>query len=184
MSAALKTLAKLPRNKRALVLSRLPPHSFAQQRLWFIDQLESGSAFYNLSAAIRVRGNLNISVLQQTLTEVVRRHEILRTIFAEMDGQLVQLIQPPAPVRLPVIDLTNLADARPEAEALARAETQRLFDLSQETLFRVRLLQLSAAEYIILLTMHHIVSDGWSIGVVIKEVAALYTAFSAGNVSP
>ncbi|MET0625827.1 MAG: amino acid adenylation domain-containing protein, partial [Pyrinomonadaceae bacterium] len=171
---------------RVAVREGAVPLSFAQQRLWFLDQLEPGSSTYNIPAAVRLRGALNVEALGGALTEVVRRHESLRTTFAAEGGEPVQLIHPPSPVPLPVVDLRDLpADERyARTQQLVNEEAQRPFDLSAGPLLRAGLLRLSAEEYVALLTMHHIVSDGWSMGVLIKEVAALYEAFSKGEPSP
>ncbi len=162
------------------------PLSFAQQRLWFIDQLESGAALYNIPAAVKLNGKLDREALQQTLTEVVRRHEVLRTSFHNRDGRAVQVIHPAAPVAMPLTDLSPLPEAEREAEVrrLARLEARQVFDLSQGPLFVGKLLRLSEEEHVVLLTMHHIISDGWSIGLVINEVGTLYKAFLEGNPSP
>ncbi|HKR11124.1 MAG TPA: amino acid adenylation domain-containing protein, partial [Pyrinomonadaceae bacterium] len=162
------------------------PLSFAQQRLWFIDQLEPGAVSYNIPAAVKLNGKLDREALQQTLTEVVRRHEVLRTSFHNRDGKAVQVIHPAAPVELPLTDLSQLPEAEREAEVrrLARMEAQQAFDLSQGPLFVGTLLRLSEAEHVVLLTMHHIISDGWSIGLVINEVGTLYKAFLEGQPSP
>ena len=162
------------------------PLSFAQQRLWFIDQLEPGSTIYSVPTAVTLRGTLNVAALERTLSEIVRRHEVLRTHFGVADNQPVQIITPPQPLTLPLTDLSELPAAEREATArhLAREEAERPFDLNTGPLLRVGLLRLSADEHICLLTLHHIVSDGWSVGVLIKEVAALYRAFSHGEASP
>jgi len=162
------------------------PLSYAQQRLWFLDQLESGSAFYNSPAAVRLEGALNIEALERTLSEIVCRHEVLRTTFTFVDGQPAQVIHEAQAITLAVSDLSGLATQHREAEAarLAREEAGRLFDLERGPLFRASLLKLAEEEHIILLTMHHIVSDGWSLAVFIKEVAALYESYSKGEVSP
>ncbi len=162
------------------------PLSFAQRRLWFLDQLEPGSAFYNVPAAVRLRGRLEAAVLARVLTEIVQRHESLRTTFAEEGGDPVQVIHPAAPVALEVEDLGGLTEAEREVEArrLAGAEAQRPFDLAAGPLLRVRLLRLSEDEHVLLFTMHHIVSDGWSMGVLVKEIAALYGAYLKGEESP
>src|SRR5215207_166577 len=160
--------------------------SFAQQRLWFLDQLQPGSAAYNIPAAVRLGGALDTTAFGRALTEVVRRHESLRTTFAVRDGQPVQLIHPAGPLELPVTDLGHLGAELREAEArrLAAVEARRPFDLARGPLLRVQLLRLAAEEHVLLLTMHHIVSDGWSMGVLVKEAAALYRAFAAGRPSP
>ena len=162
------------------------PLSFAQQRLWFLDQLEPGSAFYNVPAAVRLSGRLEVAALERSLSEVVRRHESLRTTFAEADGQPVQVIHPPTPLALHVEDLRCLDAAECEAEArrLATEEAQQPFDLSTGPLLRARLLRLAEHEHVLLFTMHHIVSDGWSMGVLVREVTQLYAAYLKGEESP
>jgi amino acid adenylation domain-containing protein len=162
------------------------PTSFAQQRLWFLDQLTPGSSFYNLFAATPVRWPLNVSVLERVLNEIVRRHESLRTTFAAVDGQPVQIIAPQLQIPLPVVDLRHLPPEQREAEALrlATEEAHRPFDLTRGPLIRTQLLQLGASDYVFLLTMHHIISDGWSMGVFSRELSALYSAFAMGQPSP
>jgi amino acid adenylation domain-containing protein len=163
------------------------PLSHAQQRLWFIDQLEPGNPFYNTPQVLRLSGALSLPALEYTLNEIVRRHEILRTKFVPAGDQVVQVICPPGPVPLPVIDLTA-EEGREAKEAAAReivdAEIRRPFDLGDGALLRVRLLKLDEEEHIIIFATHHIVSDGWSLGVLIREVAALYRAHLAGESSP
>ncbi|HKG15554.1 MAG TPA: condensation domain-containing protein, partial [Pyrinomonadaceae bacterium] len=163
------------------------PLSFAQRRLWFIDQMEPGTPAYNVPAAVRLVGRLDVAALEATLSEVVRRHEVLRTYFSVGEGgEPVQIISPPQRVELPPVDLSGLGQDEREAEALrlAREEAELPFDLSTGPLLRARLLRLSEEEHVVLLTMHHIVSDGWSVGVLIKEVAALYEAYGVGGESP
>ena len=162
------------------------PLSFAQQRLWFLDQLEPGSAFYNMPAAVRLRGALDADALRRTLDEIVRRHEVLRTRFVAIDGTPSQVIAPPALLPLMVIELDAAVPEEREhrAAALARAEAARPFDLASGPLLRATLLRLGERDHVLLFTMHHIVSDGWSLGVLVREVAALYGAFAAGQPSP
>ena len=170
------------------------PLSFAQERLWFLDQFEPGSPFYNIPTAVRLTGRLDVAALERALNEIVSRHESLRTTFATMDGEPVQVISPSLTLTLPVVDLRELPEAEREAEAmrLATEEAKRPFNLSRGPLLRASLLQLDEAcpersrreEYIVLLTMHHIISDGWSIGVFIGELTTLYGAFSSGRPSP
>ncbi|HEY6804799.1 MAG TPA: condensation domain-containing protein, partial [Pyrinomonadaceae bacterium] len=162
------------------------PLSFGQQRLWFIDQLKPGAVPYNIPTAVKLSGKLDREALQQTLTEVAKRHEVVRTSFHNRDGRAVQVIHPAAPVEMPFTDLSQLPEAEREAEVgrLARMEARQVFDLSQGPLFVAKLLRLSDEEHVVLLTMHHIISDGWSIGLVINEVGALYKAFLEGNPSP
>jgi amino acid adenylation domain-containing protein len=160
--------------------------SFAQRRLWFLQQLESTSTSYNIPAAVRLTGQLDAASLERTFSEIVRRHEALRTTFAVVEGEPVQVIGEPAADTLPLIDLSHLpaAERHAEAKRCAIAEASRPFDLERGPLLRVQLLRLSAEEHVLLVTMHHIVSDGWSIGVLIREVAALYAAYVRGEESP
>ena len=164
------------------------PASFAQARLWFLDQLAPGNPFYNVGCAIRLTGSLNLTALQQTFNEIGRRHEVLRTTFALVEGQPVQAIAeaPTFTVSIPLINLQHLSTTERETEALklATAEAQRPFVLATDLLLRVTLLQLDRAEYVLLLNLHHIVADGWSIGVLIGEIGALYTAFVREQPSP
>ena len=162
------------------------PASFAQQRLWFLDQLEPGSPAYNIPAAVRLRGRLDPGALEHALREVVRRHESLRTTFSVVDGEPVQVISPSQPLDVPLISLADAADVEREARVLAftREEALTHFDLSVGPLLRARLLKLSDEEHVLLLTMHHIVSDGWSMSVLVREAAALYAAFAEGEASP
>ncbi|MBV9775158.1 MAG: AMP-binding protein, partial [Gemmatimonadetes bacterium] len=155
------------------------PLSFAQQRLWFIDQLAPGSATYNVPLALRVRGDLHLTLLERTLTEIVRRHEALRTVFVSVGGEPVQAVRAPAPVIVPVMDLRRLADGARAAELLRLASTEasRPFDLSGGPLLRVSAARLGEGEWAVLFTTHHIVSDGWSMGVLVSEVSELYGAF-------
>jgi len=162
------------------------PLSFAQQRLWFLDQLVPNNPFYNVPAALRLIGSLNFSALQQTFNEIVRRHEALRTTLAVVSGQPVQRIAAAFHLPINVVDLRNLPkeSRQTEANRLTAQEAQRSFNLSNDLLLRVTLLQLDDAEYLLMLNMHHIVSDGWSIGVLIQELGALYTAFASEKPSP
>lgn len=162
------------------------PLSYAQQRLWFLDQLEPGSVVYNLPAALRLSGPLDVVALRNGLNEIVRRHEALRTSFAAVDGEPIQIIHAESTLPLPVVPLAHLAETERAAEVqrLASEEALRSFDLTQAPLLRATLLQLGDREHVILFTMHHIVSDGWSLGVLVRELIALYEAFSANRPSP
>ena len=163
-----------------------PPLSFAQQRLWLLDRLEPGSAAYNMPFPLRLRGALDPAVLARAASEVVRRHEALRTTFATVDGVPVQVIAPPAAVAFPLVDLAALPEALREDEGarLLAAEAKTPFDLERGPLVRLALLRFAAADHLLLLDMHHIVSDGWSIGLFFDELSALYPAFAAGLPSP
>ncbi|HEY0019293.1 MAG TPA: amino acid adenylation domain-containing protein, partial [Longimicrobium sp.] len=158
------------------------PLSFAQERLWFLDQLEADSAFYNIPAALRLTGALDAAALERALGEVVRRHEALRTVFPQVNGAPAQVVQPFAGFALPVEDLSELDPAAREAEVRRRAaeDAARPFGLAAGPLFRAALLRVADGEHVLLLCMHHIVSDGWSIGVFFRELAALYGAFAGG----
>lgn len=155
------------------------PLSFAQQRLWFIDQLEPGGSVYNFPAAVRLKGPLNVAALKHSLHEIVKRHEALRTTFAIVDGRPVQVIAPLLTLPLPIVDLRYLSETEREFEVQRRAtnEAQRPFDLAEGPLVRTTVLRLGENEHVGLLTMHHIVSDGWSTGILIREMAVLYDAF-------
>ena len=160
--------------------------SFAQQRLWFIDQFEGETPFYNNPVAVLISGALRPEILDQTLSEIIRRHEILRTHFAEVDGKPLQIVSPAAPLQIPITDLSELneAERRPAAVEMAVAEASAPFDLSTGPLIRVKLIRLSSIEHVVLLTLHHTVTDRWSTGVLIREVATLYEAFRQGQASP
>jgi amino acid adenylation domain-containing protein len=162
------------------------PLSFAQARLWFLAQLEADSSAYNLPTAFRLTGSLNVTALEQSLSEIVRRHSILRTTFLSVDGQPKQVISSDIALKLPVIDLRQVPSDQPEAEAqrLANEEAQQPFDRATSPLFRFKLLRLSGLEYVLLLTIHHIVYDGWSYDIFFRELTALYNAFSSGKPSP
>jgi amino acid adenylation domain-containing protein len=159
------------------------PLSFAQQRLWFLDQLVPGSPLYNIPLAMRLTGALDVAALERTLNEIVSRHEVLRTTFATADGRPAQVIAPNLVLPLPVTDLSHLPEG--EREALARQmatdDARRPFDLAGGPLLRARLLHLADDDHVALLTLHHIISDGWSMGVLIREIAALYDSFSTGK---
>jgi amino acid adenylation domain-containing protein len=162
------------------------PLSFAQERLWFLDRYQPGSAFYNVPFALRLTGALNVPAMEASLSEIVRRHEALRTTFTVRAGQPVQIITPAQPLPLPLTDLRHFpaAERAAEAERQASAEAHRPFDLEHGPLLRARLLRLDPQEHILLVTMHHITTDGWSLGVLVRELAALYPAFCAGRGSP
>ncbi|HEY0411492.1 MAG TPA: condensation domain-containing protein, partial [Candidatus Dormibacteraeota bacterium] len=162
------------------------PLSFAQERLWFIDRLDPGSAVYNIPVAWRLEGALDQAALERSLGEIVRRHEALRTVFAEVDEAPVQVVAPFGAFALPVEDLSGLGEADREAAVRRRAgeEAARPFDLSEGPLFRAALLRLAAEDHVLLLVVHHIVSDGWSMGVLYRELSVLYEAYREGRTSP
>ncbi|MEW5926514.1 MAG: amino acid adenylation domain-containing protein [Gemmatimonadota bacterium] len=159
------------------------PLSFAQQRLWFLDRMEPGTAAYNLPVALRFRGAVDAAALRLALEATVRRHEALRTVFHTVAGEPVQAVLPPAPFPLEEADLRGLPEREREAELLRRAgeEAGRPFDLAEGPLLRASLLRLGERDFALLLAMHHIVSDGWSVGVLTGELSALYDAFARGE---
>lgn len=158
--------------------------SFAQQRLWFLDHFQSAAASYNMPTALRLRGRLDASALQRTLDTIVQRHAILRTTYAKSAAGGVQVIQPAGPVALAPVDLATHADAAAEIARRMRDEATRPFDLAADRMLRAALLRLAADHHILLLTLHHIAADGWSLGVLVKEFIALYQAFSAQRDNP
>ena len=160
------------------------PATFFQQRLWFLDQLQPGDASYNIPWSFRLRGNLDTAALERTLNELVRRHEILRTTFA-LDGQEVaQVIRESLTIPVPMTDLTGRPDAEDEARRIAEQESLKTFDLQQGPLLRARLLRLGGQDHVLLLSLHHIIFDGWSRGILAREISAIYAAFCDGSASP
>jgi len=141
------------------------PLSFAQQRLWFLHQMNPQSPVYNMPVASRLLGRLNVTALEQALNEIIQRHEVLRTTFQMVDAQPMQVISPRAALVLPLLDLTHLPETAREAEAhrLAVENLRQPFDLVNGPLMRAALLRMNVEDHMLLLTMHHIVSDGWSI---------------------
>ncbi|NMO14244.1 non-ribosomal peptide synthase/polyketide synthase [Pyxidicoccus fallax] len=179
------TATRVPTLVRADRSSAIPL-SFSQQRLWFLDQLHPGQALYNIPLALRLSGSLEPSALQRAFDELVRRHESLRTTFRAEGGEPRQVIHPATAWRLPVVELDTLppAQRQPEASRILTEEAYRPFDLSAGPLMRALLLKLEPAEYVLLVNMHHGISDGWSTGVLVRELAALYDAFRQGRASP
>ncbi|HEU5379924.1 MAG TPA: amino acid adenylation domain-containing protein [Ktedonobacteraceae bacterium] len=160
------------------------PLSFAQQRLWFLDQFQPDSAFYTLPNMLHLRGSLDVAALARSLQDLVQRHEILRTTFSAENGQPFQLIAPQMQLPLPVIHLIETEDmSRREkmVDGLARDEAQRPFDLEHGPLVRALLLRLNPQEHLLLLTLHHIIADGWSIEIMLRELSALYTSYMQGQ---
>jgi amino acid adenylation domain-containing protein len=159
------------------------PLSFAQQRLWFLEQMEPGTSVYHIPAAVRIAGPLDATALEGAVNEVVRRHEVLRTRFDVVDDRPVQVIDPELTVPMPRADLSGLPAAEREERLLdwATAEARQPFDLAQGPLLRLRLLRTGEREHVLLLTLHHIVADGWSLGILLREVAELYPALARGE---
>ncbi len=154
------------------------PLSFAQQRLWFLDQLEPGSPLYNISQAVQLNGTLDVAALESSLNALIRRHESLRTCFVVKNGEPAQLILPPTPIYLKLEDLSSLSEElrRSELQRLLNEEEEQPFALATGPLLRLRLFRLGEDEHVLAATMHHIISDGWSMGVLTKELGLLYDA--------
>jgi amino acid adenylation domain-containing protein len=192
MTATLAAAAVLsPEEKRARLAELLRqragpvrqfPLSFAQQRLWFLDRLEPGNAAYNIVSALRMRGPLDAAAMERAIATLVDRHESLRTVFRVVDGSPVQVVVPARPLRVPIEAADTPAEAR-EAAALRLVgdELARPFDLARGPIFRARMLRLGADDHVLLLCMHHIVTDGWSLGVLFRELCALYGAYTEGG---
>src|SRR5205809_2730976 len=190
--------AKISRNRRnaperrfnvtrnTRFMARTAPLSFAQQRLWFLAQLEPRCPAYNISSAIQIDGPLDYAALERSLTEMSRRHETLRTTFATEDATPVQIIHPPTELKLQQLDFTTVSEEQREKEArrLMREEAVCSFDLVTGPLLRAKLLRMEPEKHLLLLTIHHIVSDGWSMGVLHQELFTLYEAFIHGQSSP
>ncbi|HEX8129281.1 MAG TPA: amino acid adenylation domain-containing protein, partial [Pyrinomonadaceae bacterium] len=159
------------------------PLSFAQQRLWFLDQLVPGNPFYNVPVAVRLNGQLDTDALERSLNVILSRHEVLRTTFKSLDGRPLQVISPDATLTLAQVNLEALPEGErePEVLRLAGEEARRPFNLSEGPIMRAGLLRLAEREHVLLLTIHHIASDGWSMGVLVREVVALYEKLSAGE---
>ncbi|MDZ7963735.1 MAG: amino acid adenylation domain-containing protein [Nostoc sp. DedSLP03] len=176
----------LPLIKRIAPDTEKIPLSFAQERLWFLNQLEGASATYNMPAALRLSGRLNLNALQQALAEIIRRHEALRTSFANINGTPMQVIHSTASIDMEVVDLQHLEES--ERKLVLEQQLQlaaiAAFDLESAPLIRCNLWQLSNSDYVFGINIHHIVSDGWSMGVLIQELSVLYKAFCAGESSP
>ena len=160
--------------------------SFAQERLWFLDQLSPDSAVYNVPLAVRLSGPINPNALKRSVDEIVRRHDTLRTTFVALDGQPVPVVCPTLNVALPTIDVASYPEHEREAsvKALLNEEAARPFDLTKGPLIRTTLLRLNEHDHFFLVVMHHIVSDGWSLVLFFQELSAIYDAFSRGEPSP
>ncbi|MFJ8044033.1 condensation domain-containing protein [Kitasatospora sp. NPDC096147] len=162
------------------------PVSLMQQRIWFFDRLQPNSTIYNVAGAARLRGPVDVDALGRSLTEVVRRHEVLRTTFRQLDGRAVQQVNEAPELKLEVVDLRHLPEAdRQEAAAeYCRGEVGRPFSLERDLMLRPRLLRTGEQEYLLVLVQHHIATDGWSINLLLREIGALYGAFTRGEPSP
>ncbi len=160
--------------------------SFAQERLWFLNQLFPNNPSYNIAIALNLQGSLNVAALEQCFKEIIQRHEIFRTSFPEIDGQPLQVIAPVMELPITILDLQSNYSINEQSEKvkeLVRKEAMAPFDLANGLMLRVNLLQLNSENYVLLMTMHHIISDGWSLGILVRELSALYEAFSQGKSS-
>ncbi|HSF43042.1 MAG TPA: non-ribosomal peptide synthase/polyketide synthase [Thermoanaerobaculia bacterium] len=191
LAARLESLLAAGQSRHAPPIRPVPrgaglPLSFAQERLWFLDQLDSGTAANNLAMALELRGPVDPEAVAASLREIVARHEVLRTTFAAREGRPVQTIAPPPPVALPLADLSGLpsGDREDVARSLARQLALRPFDLARGPLLRVALLRLDPDRHVALFAIHHIACDGWSLGILVEELAALYPALRGGGRSP
>ncbi|PIG93643.1 condensation domain-containing protein [Gloeocapsopsis sp. IPPAS B-1203] len=184
----LKLMQKERNSKTIPAIPRQPelnyfPLSFAQQRLWFLDQLEPGNPTYNISGAVQLTGMLNITALEQSFQALVQRHEALRTTFAIVQEQPMQAIAASLPFAIPIVNLQELppSQQQQQIQSLIAEEQIRPFDLNQGSLLRVTLLRLNPENHVMMFSMHHIISDGWSMGILIREIAQFYDAFSTGK---
>ncbi len=159
--------------------------SYAQQRLWFMQQLEPESAAYNIPMGVRLRGEMNETALRQSLEEIARRHEVLRTRFETREGRPVQVIDEASEIAMPVSDISHLkaSDAEQRTREIARQEAQRSFDLERGPVWRARLVRLSNDEHLLVINQHHVASDGWSLGVMVNEFTSLYESYREGKQS-
>ena len=175
----------IPRLERKNGLNNFPL-SYAQERLWFLEQLEPGSVAYNMTEAIRIKGALQVEVLERAINEIVSRHEVLRTRFEEREGAPVQVIEAEQIIKLETVNLEGMngEEQARRIDELANEEGGRSFDLVKGPLLRMRLARLAQGEHVLFFTMHHIVSDGWSMGVLVREFVQLYEVFSRGQPSP
>jgi len=161
------------------------PTSYAQRRMWFMDQFEPGSPYYNIPMAMRLKGKFDYEIFERTINEIIRRHESLRTTFASIDGNPVQVITEAFTLDMPIIDLSGIqADIKIRIKDLVREEARKPFDISKLPLLRVSILRINEEDNVVLLTMHHIVSDGWSMGILANEITTLYRAFYLKQPSP
>ncbi|HEX9667445.1 MAG TPA: condensation domain-containing protein, partial [Thermodesulfobacteriota bacterium] len=180
--ADVSTLQILPQSRK----SNIFPLSFSQQGWWFIHQLNPDDTTYNETGAFRLKGQLNNNVLEQTINEILRRHEVLRTSFTQSDGQPIQVIHPAMELSLRLIDLSKNTESEREAEIqrIAKQQAYQPFDLTLGPLIRYVLLRLGERDHVLMMTIHYIVFDVWSTSILLREMATLYEAFSSGKASP
>ncbi|MGB8509495.1 MAG: condensation domain-containing protein, partial [Pyrinomonadaceae bacterium] len=195
MSQVAERITALSPRKRALLELRLRqqaarprtfPLSFAQEQLWLLNQLQPDNPAYNICSTLRLKGALDLFAFEQALGEIERRHEMLRTTFIEVDEQPVQVVGPARRLRLPIVDLSGQTEAAQLvwAQVNIAREARGPFVLASGPLWRHRLLRLGPHDHAVIFTMHHIVSDGWSMGLLVRELVQLYEAFAHGQSSP
>src|SRR5436305_11973331 len=162
------------------------PLSYAQQRLWLFNQLSPGDVSYNIPGAVRIQGTVDLNAFERSLREIVRRHESLRTRFVAVQGEPRQIIEESPVAELPVVDLSFVPQEQRDEEArrMALEEVRRPFDLGRGPLLRSKVLRLAEEDHVLVVTMHHIVSDAWSTGILVQEFSTLYSAFCTGKPSP
>jgi hypothetical protein len=183
MTAVLDRIAALTPDKRRLLVERLDPLGLVQEPIWFVHRFAAGMPAYNIPLALAITGPLDCSCLEQTMGTIARRHEILRTTFPAIDGRPVQLVAQDPDVALPVVDLTSVAADRVEAmrQRLLDRESRRAFDIERGPLWRGLLVRRSADDHVMMLTIHHLVFDGWSRGILLGEFAVCYDAYANGR---
>src|SRR5689334_16109711 len=157
------------------------PLSFAQERLWFLTALDPEDPSYNVPVAFRLTGPLNVAALEKSIAAIIARHETLRTTFAVVDGEPFQFVSAKETSTLELIDLSGATHPESECKELLAIRAKQRFDLARERPLRALLVRLGADEYLLMLTMHHIVSDAWSVGVLIRELSSFYTSFVSGG---
>ena len=180
--------------KERVIAECIPPRgvkspvclSFPQQGMWIVDQFQPGVAAYNVPTSVRMKGSLDVHALKQSLDELIRRHESLRTSFAKIEGEPFQIVTDRVDLNLPVDDLSALPEEprQTDAKAIVKEQNHRPFDLTQAPLFRARLIKLAANDHVLIIVLHHIISDVWSMGVIFRELSALYNAYSKNESSP
>jgi len=179
-------LLEKPFEERALEENSFPA-SFAQERMWFLEKMEPGGALYNIAGAVRLKGDLDREALKWSLKEIVRRHEALRTSFVEVEARPLQVVHNEVKLQFAKMDLRGLGSStvlEQRVENELREEAQRAFVLSSPGLLRILLLQLAEDEHVLAMVMHHMIADGWSIGVLVNELRALYQARVESRPSP
>jgi amino acid adenylation domain-containing protein len=178
------SLVRQPRGVAGAEYDTVAPLSFSEQRLWMLDRLEPNSSAYNLSIGLRLNGSLNVRALERSIEEIQRRHEVLRAQFRLNASEPEQVIKPASSLSLPIVDVSGAENTEFKAREIVRVESQRPFNLAQDAMLRATLIRLGADDHVLLLTVHHIVFDGWSRSILVRELSTLYQAYSEGKQSP